>query len=165
MYFWGIVFSWITQVLSTPFGIIQPHIITLTKYFTVYVMQLGYKSYPILPLTYFMPSILNREISDSSDQITLSPSSAVQVTPVLAQFSLFNLCWRYTNDFFRRIIVFKPFPFSLLRTILACNITLACAISPCIHTDEFLLLTLHRLSILLSSCAFVYLSFFYKFGF
>ena len=125
MYFSAFIFPLLTQILSTPCDVIQSQTITLTACFTVGVMQSGWKS-PILLVTYFMPSLPNGEILVSWLQITLSYCSVVQVTWVLAQFNLYNLCLRDKHSFCR-ILACISNSCSLRWTVLALNFTLYCA--------------------------------------
>lgn len=80
MHLLALILPVMTQILPTHFDVIQPHIITPTGCFMVGVMQSGCKSSPILLLTYFMPSLPNKEILVPSLQITLSHCSTVQLT-------------------------------------------------------------------------------------
>lgn len=96
-------------MLSIHFDDMQLHIITLPRCFTVCVIQLKCKYYPVLLFRYIMPSLRNREIFVSTKQITITRCYAVQWTWVWALFNLFALCWGEKNGFIRGILAFKSY--------------------------------------------------------
>lgn len=78
--------------------------------FTACVMQLRWKSYPILLLTDFMSLLLNKKILDMQEHITIFHPAAVQLPCIITHFNLLNNSWIDKSDFFRGILVFRHNP-------------------------------------------------------